>query len=257
MNTHEQIASISRRQAIVGMGAMTALGGLAAGESLTRSGSGASLLSQDDLGWNEKTLEYELPPLPYAADALEPFIDAETMSIHHDKHHAGYVRGLNNALKALFEIRAGGRDASLVGHWSKQLSFHGSGHVNHTLFWQGMAPAGKGSGGMPEGKLMAQIERDFGSFEQFVVHFKAAATGVEASGWGWLAWEPMARQLLVLQIENQQKLMMTGGVPILGIDVWEHAYYLKYQNRRAEYVDAFMNIVNWGWAQKRFEAILA
>lgn len=257
MSIHEHAEGISRRQAVLGMGAVTALGGLAAGESLARVGLGASLVSPEELGWNEKTLEYELPPLPYPADALEPFIDAETMTIHHDKHHAGYVKGLNHALQALFELRSGGGDPALIGHWSRQLSFHGSGHVNHALFWQGMAPAGHGGGGMPEGKLMAQIERDFGSFEQFVVHFKAAAKAVEGSGWGWLVWEPIARQLLVLQIENQQKLMMTGVVPILGIDVWEHAYYLRYRNRRAEYVDAFMNIVNWPWAQARFERIFS
>lgn len=110
---------------------------------------------------------------------------------------------------------------------------------------------------MPTGKLLSQIERDFTSFEQFVAHFKAAATAVEGSGWGWLVWEPLARQLLVLQMENQQKLLVTGVIPILGIDVWEHAYYLKFQNRRAEYVDAFMNVVNWPWAGQRFDALTA
>lgn len=243
---------LNRRQAMLGIGAMGAMAGIgnAGGSRVV----GASLLTSDELGWNEQTLEYDLPPLPYPADALEPHIDAQTMTIHHDKHHAGYVKGLNNALKQLFEIRAGNGDASLISHWSKQVSFHGSGHVNHTLFWHGMAPAGKGGGGMPEGKLLAQIERDFSSYEQFVAQFKAASGSVEGSGWGWLVWEPVARQLLVLQMENQQKLLVTGSVPIIGVDVWEHAYYLKYQNRRADYIDAFMNVVNWSWASKRFEA---
>lgn len=255
MTTHRtSTGSISRRHALAGIGAVGALGALSGAElhvALT-----PTLLGPEDLGWNEKTLEYELPTLPYAPEALEPHLDAQTVTIHHDKHHAAYVKGLNTALKALLDIRAGSADAALISHWSRQLSFHGSGHVNHTLFWLGMAPAGKGGGGMPQGKLLAQIERDFGSFEQFLAHFKAAATSVEASGWAWLAWEPVARQLLVLQMENQQKLLMTGVVPILGIDVWEHAYYLKFQNRRAEYVDAFVNVVNWPWAGKRFEAIL-
>jgi len=245
--------SLSRRQAIASIGALGAAAGLthAAAPHLTH----RALLSQDDLGWNEQTLEYELPPLPYAPDALEPYIDAQTMTIHHDKHHAGYVKGLNRALANLLQIRAGNADAALIAHWTNQLSFHGSGHVNHTLFWQGMAPPNKGGGGMPSGKLAAQIERDFGSFEQFLAQFKAAAASVEGSGWGWLVWEPIARQLLVLQMENQQKLMMTGVVPILGIDVWEHAYYLRYQNRRAAYVDAFVNLINWPWAQRRFESL--
>ncbi|KAA0216531.1 MAG: superoxide dismutase [Leptolyngbya sp. PLA3] len=247
--------SISRRNALAGIGALGALGTLAGAESLlTRA---PDLLLPQELGWNEKTLEYELPPLPYAPEALEPHLDAQTMAIHHDKHHAAYVKGLNAALKALFEIRAGSGDTSLISHWSRQLSFHGSGHLNHTLFWLGMAPAGRGGGGMPTGKLLSQIERDFTSFEQFVAHFKAAATAVEGSGWGWLVWEPLARQLLVLQMENQQKLLVTGVIPILGIDVWEHAYYLKFQNRRAEYVDAFMNVVNWPWAGQRFDALTA
>lgn len=247
--------TISRRHALAGIGAVSALGALAGAESLVARA--PSLLTPDDLGWNEQTLEYELPPLPYAPDALEPHIDSQTMTIHHGKHHAAYVKGLNAALKALFDIRAGSGDASLISHWSRQLSFHGSGHINHTLFWLGMAPAGKGGGGMPTGKLLAQIERDFGSYEQFVAHFKAAAAAVEGSGWGWLAWEPVARQLLVLQMENQQKLLLTGVIPILGVDVWEHAYYLKFQNRRADYLDAYMNVVNWPWAGARFEAMLA
>lgn len=236
------------------LGTIAGMGGAAALGLSSRPALGASLLSADELGWNEETLEYALPPLPYAPEALEPAIDADTMKIHHGRHHAGYVAGLNKALKALMDIRQGNGDSALIGHWSKQVSFHGSGHVNHTLFWLGMAPAGNGGGGMPGGLLGKQIERDFGSYEQFAAHFKAAAVSVEASGWAWLVWEPIARQLLVLQMENQQKLLMTGVVPILGVDVWEHAYYLRYQNKRADYVDAFMTVANWGWAEKRFAA---
>jgi Fe-Mn family superoxide dismutase len=244
--------SINRRAAL---GTIAGIGGAASlGLIVPASATTAPLLTADDLGWNEDTLEYTLPPLPYAPDALEPAIDAETMTIHHGRHHAGYVAGLNKALKALMDIRQGGADSALLSHWSKQLSFHGSGHVNHTLFWLGMAPAGEGGGGMPQGSLAKQIERDFGSFEQFTAHFKAAAGAVEASGWAWLVWEPIARQLLVVQMENQQKLMLTGSVPLLGLDVWEHAYYLKYRNRRADYVAAFINVINWPWVQRRFDA---
>ncbi|MBX3323747.1 MAG: superoxide dismutase [Phycisphaeraceae bacterium] len=244
--------SINRRAAL---GTIAGLGGAASLGALAPTAFAASLLTADDLGWDEEKLEYTLPPLPYAPEALEPAIDRETMTIHHSRHHASYVAGLNRALKVLTDLRHGNADSALISHWSKQLSFHGSGHVNHTLFWLAMAPPAKGGGGMPNGKLASQIERDFGSYEQFAAHFKAAATAVEASGWAWLAWEPIARQLLVLQMENQQKLLMTGVIPILGIDVWEHAYYLKYQNRRADYVDAFMTVINWGWAAKRFEAM--
>jgi Fe-Mn family superoxide dismutase len=139
-------------------------------------------------------------------------------------------------------------------HWSRQLAFHGSGHVNHTLFWLNMASPSAGGGAFPDGALSERINRDFGSFAQFAAHFKAAAGSVEGSGWAWLAWEPVARRLIIMQMENQQHADMTGAVPLLGIDVWEHAYYLRYQNRRSAYVDAFMNVVNWGFVAERFEA---
>ncbi len=205
-------------------------------------------------GWDAAKNEYTLPPLPYAFDALEPHLDAKTMEIHHGKHHAGYVKGLNTALTRLRELRDGQGDASLIKHWAREVSFHGSGHVNHTMFWESMAPAGKGGGGTPTGPLAERINRDFGSFEQFVAQFKAAANAVEGSGWGWLVFEPIAGRLVVIQGEKQQDLMLTGVTPLLGIDVWEHAYYLKYQNRRSEYVDAFMNVVAWAAVERRFAA---
>lgn len=242
---------INRRTALgalAGAGALTTIGHHAMARPLAVMG-----LGPEELGWNDDTLEYTLPPLPYGYDALEPHIDAQTMTIHHDKHHAGYVRGLNKALANLRDIRSGTGDSALISHWTKQVSFHGSGHVNHTLFWLGLAPSGKGGGGMPDGALGRQIDRDFGTFEQFVAQFKSAAASVEGSGWGWLAWEPLARQLLILQVENQQKLLMTGCVPIIGVDVWEHAYYLRYQNARGAYLDAIMNVLNWGRANTLFE----
>jgi Fe-Mn family superoxide dismutase len=177
-----------------------------------------------------------------------------TMMIHHSKHHAGYVRGLNNALQKLKAIREGDGDASTLQHWQRQLSFHAGGHINHTLFWTGMAPESKGGGGNPTGSLADAINRDFGSADKFRMQFKAAAASVEGSGWGWLVYEPIAQRLMILQMQNQQQMMFAGAIPLLGVDVWEHAYYLNYQNRRADYIDAFMNIINWDEIQKRYDA---
>ncbi len=216
----------------------------------------ASVLSSIDLGFDDTTKEYSLPTLPYGYDELEPHIDSMTMMIHHSKHHAGYVRGLNNALKQLERIRAGEADMSTLQHWQRQLSFHAGGHINHTLFWNGMAPQSKGGGGNPSGSLAEAIKHDFGSIEQFKAHFKAASKSVEGSGWGWLVYEPIAQRLMILQMQNQQQMMFAGAIPLLGVDVWEHAYYLNYQNRRAEYIDAFMNIVNWEEIQTRYNAAI-
>jgi len=221
---------------MAGLGVAAVAGtAMGAGDSIPRS----------ELGWDAQKKEYTLPPLPYAYDALEPHIDEQTMRLHHDKHHAGYVRGLNRALAALAGIRSGEVDASLIKHWSRELSFHGSGHVNHLLFWAGMAPAGEGGGGEPTGALAEAIARDFGSFQAFTAQFQAAAGAVEGSGWAWLVHEPLADRLMVIQMEKHQDLTVSGVNPILGIDVWEHAYYLRYQNRRKAYVKAFSNVINW------------
>jgi len=204
-------------------------------------------------GWNEAKGQYELGPLPYDYKALEPHIDAQTMELHHTKHHNAYVTGLNKALTELGRIREGQGDAALVKHWSREASFHGSGHVNHALFWLMMAPAGKGGGGQPEGNLAKAIDRDFGTFDKFVAHFKAAANQVEGSGWAWLVLDVVSGRLLVIQGEKQQDLMITGAIPVLGLDVWEHAYYLKYQNKRTEYTNAWFNVVNWKFAGALFD----
>jgi len=194
--------------------------------------------------------KYVLPPLPYAPDALEPHLDAATMRIHHDIHHKAYVDGLNNALGKLSDARKSG-DLGLTKHWSREVAFHGAGHFLHLLFWAGMAPR---SGGEPKGGLQSQIERDFGSFPAFQSHFSAAAAQVEGSGWALLAWEPVARQLLIAQIEKHQNQSTSVAVPLLALDVWEHAYYLKHQNRRADYVKAWWNVVNWPAAEQRLRA---
>jgi len=189
---------------------------------------------------------YVLPPLPYAADALQPQLDSETLTIHHDKHHAGYVKGLNRTLKQLAAARRGG-DYEEIKALSRDLAFHGSGHVLHCLLWRCMTPGGAK---MPA-DLAAAMKKDFGSAEAGVAQFAAATKAVEGSGWGVLAWEPMGRKLLVLQAEKHQNLTFWGVVPLLVCDVWEHAYYLKYQNRRADWVDAFLRIANWPFAAER------
>ena len=192
-------------------------------------------------------MRYELPPLPYAYDALEPHIDEQTMHLHHDLHHKGYVDGLNKALDMLDAARQSG-DYGLVKHWEREAAFHGSGHFLHSIFWENMGP---GKGGEPQGALRQQIEKDFGSFEAMKKQFSAAAVAVEGSGWAMLVWEPSASQLEILTAEKHQNLTQWGVRPLLVLDVWEHAYYLKYQNKRAAYVDAFWNVVNWDDVGKR------
>lgn len=198
--------------------------------------------------------EHALPPLPYAYNALEPYIDAATMELHHSKHHAGYVKGLNAAEAALAKARAD-NDFALAQYWSKRAAFNGGGHFLHSMFWKVMAPPGKGGGGEPEEALRDALHRDFGSFELFKKQFSAAAAQVEGSGWGLLHYRPEDDRLIVLQAENQHKLSPWGAWPILGIDVWEHAYYLKYQNRRTEYIDAWWNVVNWKQVAENLAAI--
>ena len=189
-------------------------------------------------------MAHELPSLPYDYNALEPYIDEQTMRLHHDKHHLGYVNGLNAAEARLAEARESG-DFSLIQHFERLAAFHGAGHFLHSIFWPNMAPAGKGGGGEPTGALTRQIVADFGSFEAFKKHFAAAATAVEGNGWGILAYRKTDDRLVILTAENHQKLTQWVTTPLLVLDVWEHAYYLKYQNRRAEYVGNFFHIINW------------
>jgi len=197
--------------------------------------------------------EYSLPDLPFAYDALEPYIDEQTVRLHHDRHHQGYVNGLNAALKRLGEARAEA-DYSAVRALLRAVAFHGSGHVLHTLYWEGMCPSSE-SVEPASGAFLNQVERDLGSLEALKAELSAAARAVEGSGWGVLAWEPMGGRLLVLQAENHQKLTVWGVRPLFVIDVWEHAYYLRYQNRRAEYVDNLWNIVNWAEIERKFNAV--
>ena len=194
-------------------------------------------------------MKHELPPLPYAYDALEPHYDSSTVKLHHDAHHKAYVDGLNNAEAKLEEAREKG-DFSLVKHWERELAFHGSGHLLHNLFWENMSPNG---GGPATGNIAEQLNSDFGSYESFKKQFTAAAIAVEGSGWAVLCWNPAFNKLVILTAEKHQNLTQWGVVPLLTVDVWEHAYYLKYQNKRAAFIEAWWNLVNWDDVNKRLD----
>ncbi len=193
---------------------------------------------------------YSLPELPYDYAALEPHISGKIMQLHHDKHHQAYVTGANTALEQLAEARDSGNLAA-VNKLEKDLAFNVGGHVNHTIFWNNLSPEG---GGAPEGELGAAIDEFFGSFEKFQAHFTATALGVQGSGWAVLAWDALGQRANIVQLFDQQGNLPAGTIPLLMLDVWEHAYYLDYLNVRADYVKAFWNIANWQDVAKRFDA---
>ncbi|MFB6365944.1 Fe-Mn family superoxide dismutase [Paenibacillus elgii] len=193
---------------------------------------------------------HKLPPLPYAYNALEPYIDAETMRLHHDKHHKSYVEGLNKAENMLARARETG-DFSLVAHWEREAAFHGAGHYLHTIFWNVMKPGG---GGKATGPIAAEIKKSFGSYEGFRKQFSAAAEKVEGGGWAILVWSPRSHRLEILQAEKHQNLSQWDVIPLLVLDVWEHSYYLKYKNERPKYIEAWWNTVNWDHVNERFAA---
>ncbi|MFW5941546.1 MAG: superoxide dismutase [Chloroflexota bacterium] len=201
-------------------------------------------------------MAFELPPLPYAEDALEPNIDARTMSIHHDKHHAGYTKNLNAALeghsewqnKSIEEIL---RNIDQVPESIRTaVRNNGGGYANHSLFWKAMSPNG---GGQPSGDLANAIEQTFGSFDEFKEKFSSTAAGQFGSGWGWLVVKGDG-SLDVYSTPNQDSPYMQGDTPILGVDVWEHAYYLNYQNRRGDYIENWWNTVNWDQVTENYKA---
>ncbi|MCP8968709.1 superoxide dismutase [Ectobacillus ponti] len=189
-----------------------------------------------------------LPPLPYPYDSLEPYISKQIMMLHHDKHHRSYVDGLNKAELMMQKARET-NDYALLKHWEREAAFHGSGHYLHTIFWSNMRKGGS----QPSGALLQQIEEDFGSFGQFKQHFSEAANKVEGSGWAILVWAPRAGRLEILQSTLHHLFTQWDTIPLLVLDVWEHAYYLQYQNRREEYVQNWWNVVNWANAAERFE----
>ena len=199
---------------------------------------------------------YSLPPLPYDYIALEPHIDAATLKLHHDVHHAGYVAGANEAFAELSEIRrAGGERIHQVKAATDQLVFNLGGHLLHSIYWTNMSPQGGGDP-KPDSEIAKMIQRDFGSIDAFRGNFLAAAQQIQGSGWGVLAYEPMAQRLLVLQTEKHENRVVGGAVPLLVVDVWEHAYYLFYQNKRSSYLKAFTNVINWKNVDDRLRAAM-
>jgi Fe-Mn family superoxide dismutase len=199
-------------------------------------------------------MAHELPQLPYAYDALEPHIDKETMNIHHTKHHNTYVTKLNDAIKGTdlesksIEELVSNLDA-VPENIRTAVRNNGGGHANHSLFWTILSPEG---GGEPTGELADAINKKFGSYEKFQEEFAAAAAGRFGSGWAWLVVDN--GEVAITSTPNQDSPLMEGKTPVLGLDVWEHAYYLNYQNRRPDYISAFWNVVNWDEVSKRYEA---
>jgi Fe-Mn family superoxide dismutase len=199
---------------------------------------------------------FKLPPLGYDYNALEPYIDADTMKLHHDKHHAAYVAKLNQAIthapglekKSIEEILA--NLDSVPEAVRKDIRNQGGGHANHSLFWQTLK---KNENGKPPGELGKQVTKAFGSYDDFWKLFAEAGTKVFGSGWAWLVWKD--KKLVIESSANQDSPLSTGGQPLLGMDVWEHAYYLKYQNRRADYIKAFQNVINWDFINDRFNKL--
>ncbi|MCO8244003.1 superoxide dismutase [Haladaptatus sp. AB643] len=191
---------------------------------------------------------YELPELPYSYDALEPSIDAHIMELHHDKHHQGYVNGANAALDTLEAMRENDEWGDVKGV-ERNLAFNLAGHINHSVFWENMSPDG---GGEPGGELADALDDQFGSFDEFKANFSAAAKGVEGSGWGMLLYDHVGEIPIVTMAENHQN-QSPMATPLLVLDVWEHAYYLQYENNRGEYVDNFWDIVNWDDVEERYD----
>jgi len=193
---------------------------------------------------------YTLPELGYDYAALEPHISARIMELHHSKHHAAYVAGANGALDGLAEARDTGSFAN-INRLEKDLAFHLGGHVNHSIFWTNLSPEG---GDKPTDDLAAAIDEFFGSFDKFAAHFTAASMGIQGSGWGVLSWDPIGRRLIIQQLFDQQGNTAQATIPLLQLDMWEHAFYLDYVNVKADYVKAFWNIVNWQNVADRFSA---
>ena len=195
-------------------------------------------------------MTYQLPELSYDYSALEPQISARIMELHHSKHHQAYVTGANAALEAMEKARSEDNFATLP-KLQKDLAFNLGGHVNHSIFWKNLSP----SSSAPEGDLATAITEYFGSFEAFKNHFSAAAIGIQGSGWAYLAWDALGNRMIIGQLYDQQGNLAMGNIPLLMLDMWEHAFYLDYQNVKADYVKAFWNIVNWEDVANRFGSV--
>jgi Fe-Mn family superoxide dismutase len=238
----------TRRQAIKSAALVTATYSTVASASAIIAPASSALIPGD---------AFTLPPLGYAFDALEPHIDAQTMQIHHDKHHAAYVTNLNKAVASEASL-AGKSVEDLVRNLASvpegvrtAVRNHGGGHINHSLFWQLLK---KNEGGKPQGELAKAIDKKFGSFTNFQQDFTKAATGVFGSGWAWLTLDS-GKELRIESTPNQDTPLSVGRTSLLGIDVWEHAYYLKYQNKRPDYITAFYNVINWDFVGERYQKL--
>jgi Fe-Mn family superoxide dismutase len=238
--------SINRRHFLVLLGATVG----------TATWTNSSVARAAELAQNSQDKElFQLPPLPYSYKALEPYIDEKTMRFHHDKHHATYVKNLNEAINKHPELKSKSAEdllrnlSSLPEDIRTTVRNNGGGHVNHTMFWEIMSPNG---GDKPQGAIAKALEQSFGSFENFKQQFNEAGNKRFGSGWAWLVLNAEGK-LLVTSTANQDSPIIDGLYPIMGNDVWEHAYYLKYQNRRADYLNAWWNVVNWDEVNKRLE----
>ncbi len=200
--------------------------------------------------------QYQLPPLPYALNALEPIIEEKIMDLHYNKHHKAYVDNLNKALEQYADAEKKNDLAAMVALQSA-IKFNGGGNINHTIFWANLAPKDQGGGTPPNGALAEAITKQFGSLEKFIEVFSAKAVAIQGSGWAWLGYNKANKGLEIVTCDNQDPLSTKGLVPLLGIDVWEHAYYLQYKNVRAEYVKAIWGIINWKDVADRYAKAIA
>jgi Fe-Mn family superoxide dismutase len=198
--------------------------------------------------------KFQLPQLPYSLDALQPVISEEIMNLHYNKHHNAYVTNLNNALQQYEEAQQKNDLAAMVALQSA-IKFNGGGHINHSIFWTNLAPSKSGGGQPPEGELALALRNEFGSLEKFIEVMSAKTVAIQGSGWGWLGYNKINGGLELITCDNQDPLSVKGLVPLLGIDVWEHAYYLQYKNVRADYVKAIWNIINWKNVAERYAAV--
>lgn len=194
---------------------------------------------------------YALPPLPYPADALEPYLDEATLLLHHDKHHAAYVMGANDAAETLLRVAQGDLPPSVVPTATLNLAFNVSGHILHTLYWENLAPPPQHT---PYGELAVALDATFSTYDGFIRVFRSAAMSIQGSGWAVLGLEPVSRRMVVCAVNKHQDALIPGFKPLLVCDVWEHAYYLRYQNRRAAYLDAFFALINWEVVASRFRS---
>lgn len=196
--------------------------------------------------------QYQLPPLPYDFSALEPVISGEIMNLHYSKHHQAYVNNLNKALEQYVEAQQKDDLPSMITLQSA-IKFNGGGHINHSIFWTNLAPPNQGGGEAPESDLANALNQEFGSLQAFIDQFSTKAVAIQGSGWGWLGYNKSKDRLEISTTENQDPLALKGLTPLLGVDVWEHAYYLQYKNVRPDYVKAIWKVINWKNVTERYQ----